>query len=348
MTGSTASAWAERHASPPRIVPWQGRRTGPRQGLADFFSWLRHLNHLAVATFMVGFACPAAAADPASAAGGDGCRSQGMPRVVTEVYTQIPGVDPRHHALDIHTPIRNEACPPTPVVVYFHGGGYVMGDKANQLTDKVALFSGSGWTFVSANYRLSPKPDGAEEARSTYPDAQNDAAAAVAHLVRHALRLNIDPSRIVLMGHSAGAHLAALVSTDRRHLAAAGIGNQRIRCTVVLDTDAYDLPELIRRGGDRRNVFRNAIGSGMAELEAASPMRHVSAGVPPHFIVARGSQVRRDQAQAYHSAVQAFAPEAQLLTVRGYTHAEVNSAIGKPGETTVTVPLMAFLRRCAS
>jgi len=71
--------------------------------------------------------------------------------------------------------------------VYAHGGGYSIGDKSQQVSDKITLFDAEGWVFASINYRLAPNPpDLSNAARIKYPSAQHDAAAALAWLLsRH-------------------------------------------------------------------------------------------------------------------------------------------------------------------
>ena len=98
--------------------------------------------------------------------------------------------------------------PKAPLVVFIHGGGWSIGDKRERFTknSKAKFYNGMGYAFASLNYRLVPE---------TQPDGQAaDIADALAYLRKNSTDLGFDPDAIVLMGHSAGAHLAALVSTD--------------------------------------------------------------------------------------------------------------------------------------
>ena len=132
----------------------------------------------------------------------------------TVVYKTVPGVDANLLSLDIYPP--TPACG-VPVVMWVHGGGYSVGDKKNQVADKVRLFNEHGWMFVSVNYRLT-RPGEAKSAQ--YPDHYEDVAAAVAWVNANIAEYGGDPSEIALLGHSAGADIVANVVTNPTYLAA--------------------------------------------------------------------------------------------------------------------------------
>ena len=96
-----------------------------------------------------------------------------------------------------------------PVVIWIHGGAWQAGDKASvQLKPKA--FNEQGYVLVSINYRFHPEV--------TYKEQAGDIARAIHWVHDHARDHGGDPSRVFLMGHSAGAHLAALVGADSRYL----------------------------------------------------------------------------------------------------------------------------------
>jgi acetyl esterase/lipase len=287
--------------------------------------------------------------EPTPAPAVPSCSGPGGQAPQTHAYRSLPGVAPALLSLDLTLPRRDAGCPAAPVVVYFHGGGYALGDKSQQVADKAALFNGAGWAFVSANYRLSPWPVALDDpTRVRYPDAQGDAAAALAWVVRQATALGLDRERILLLGHSAGAHLAALIANDGRFIAAQGLPADTVRCAALLDTEAYDVSELVALGGDDAGLYQNGIGTEVAVQREASPLRHVKAGLPPQLVVTRGPAPRQAAAAAYANALRAAGVSSSLLTVDPYSHAEVNQAVGQPGETRLTVPLMDFMRACAA
>jgi acetyl esterase/lipase len=118
------------------------------------------------------------------------------------------GGHPRQR-LDVYTP--RDAPDARPVVVFFYGGYWRSGSRANYLFLAEALTS-RGFVVVVPDYRLHPEV--------TFPAFVEDAAAAVAWTARHAAEFGGDPQHLFVMGHSAGAHLAAMVSLDARFLAA--------------------------------------------------------------------------------------------------------------------------------
>ena len=171
-------------------------------------------------------------------------------------------------------------------------------------------------------------------------------AAAIAWVHKHIGEYGGDPERIALAGHSAGAHLVALVGTDASFLAAHDLPLSAICGVAALDTEAYDLPRLSDMRASPIHV--NAFGSDPAQLRKASPLFSVTKGngIPPMLVVERGSAARRAQAEAFVAALTAANIRALTVNAQGYTHEEVNSQIGVPGETVVTPPLMKFLADC--
>jgi acetyl esterase/lipase len=260
-------------------------------------------------------------------------------------YRTTPGVPARDQSLDLYLPVRPEACDPSPLVVYVHGGGFSTGDKGNQIAAKRDLFTGEGWAFASLNYRLADESTGAADGR--YPAAEEDVAAAVAFLRGRAAFHRTDPERIMLLGHSAGAFLVALESTDERFLEGAGLGLGAVACTAPVDT-SYDIPHEIAQGGRQAAMFRNAFGTDPAVWRQASPARNVAAGkgIPDFHIITRGTTHRVSEAQAFATELDDAGVPTQIVVARGMSHAEVNDAIGAPGDTRITPALMAFFRSC--
>ena len=153
-------------------------------------------------------------------------------------FASLPGVDPKLLSLDIYRPkspsnAGQQAA--LPVVVMIHGGGWRTGDKANesQGKQKASFFTGRGFVYVSINYRLSPAVQ--------HPAHVEDVAKALAWVADHIASYGGDPERIFLMGHSAGAHLAALVTTDERYLSKLGKSSLKLNGVILLDTAGYDI-----------------------------------------------------------------------------------------------------------
>jgi arylformamidase len=263
-------------------------------------------------------------------------------------YAQSPGTAANMQSLDLYLPVRPADCGPAPLVAYVHGGGFVNGDKTNRILNKLNLFNREGWGFASLNYRLVDDP-GAGPTNGMYPAAEQDIAAAMAYLASHAGQYGIDADRLMLLGHSAGAFLVALESTDGTFVEDTGLRLDDIVCTAPLDT-TYDIAAQIARGGTEEAMFRNAFGNDPAVWDRASPPHNVARGkgIPSFHIVTRGAAERVAQSQSFGATLRDAGIAADVQVVRGLTHGEVNDAVGKAGDTVVTPPLMQFFRGCTT
>lgn len=129
---------------------------------------------------------------------------------------EVPyGPAPRQR-YDVYTALDTSAQPrttPAPMVIFVHGGSWHSGDKRSYAWVGEALAQ-MGYVAVLVNYGLMPD--------TRFPAFVDDAARAVAQIRRNAVAYGADSTRIVLMGHSAGAHIAALVAYDARYLARYG------------------------------------------------------------------------------------------------------------------------------
>lgn len=291
---------------------------------------------------------PAAGSTTTATASSLDCHGTGTVATRDVRYRQVAGVDPDLLSLDYYRPVRAPGCGPAPIVVYVHGGGFRIGDKARKMPDKVKLFNDEGWVFASVDYRLSPQPPSAAPGEVRYPTQEQDAAAAVAWLHDHASAFGGDPSRISLIGHSSGAFIVSLLGTDTSFLEQAGVHATEVPCVVSLDTE-YDIRSQVAQGGPQEVLYRNAFGDDPAVWKAGSPMEHTAAGeVRPHFLIyAQGAKRRTAQAAAFAEALVEGGTPARSIDVNPLDHEGINDAVGRPGDTVVTPPLMAFLRTCA-
>lgn len=302
---------------------------------------LRIVIPVAVALTLVAASCGPGEPSPPPSCAGTGAVAHRNLR-----YASTPGVAVNLQSLDLYVPVRPAGCSAAPLVAYVHGGGFQVGDKANQLANKVALFTREGWAFASLNYRLVGNP-GSGATNGVYPAAEQDVAAGIAYLANHAAQYRIDRGQIMLLGHSAGAFLVSAVSTDGSFLSGAGLGLGAVSCTAPLDT-TFDIPNQIAAGGQSELMYRNAFGDDPAVWNQASPSRNVAAGkgIPSFYIVTRGSRSRIAEAQSFATTLRNVGVRAEVQVAAGLTHEEVNDAVGLPGETVVTPPLMAFFRSC--
>lgn len=222
---------------------------------------------------------------------------------------------------------------PRPLAVCLHGGGWVGGDKS-MCARAAPLLTASGFVMATVDYGRAP---GMSIERSAAAIAR-----AVAFLQSDPHRFGIDPSRVVLVGHSAGAFYAALVALDWSYLAQAGVKESTIRGVALLDCVACDLPVEMKRP---RGLKRSAIfGTDPAHWAAISPDAHARSGAPP-FWMAYSSGPGASQADAL-----LFARTLETKGVRvdaegfaGVTHGQFLSRLGEPG-FAVADSLAAFLK----
>jgi len=247
-------------------------------------------------------------------------------------YAHAPGAPADLQSLDLYPAPNRHA----PLVVFIHGGGWRIGDKQNGAAgpEKAAFFNPLGYAFASVNYRLSPNVQ--------HPAHVEDVAAALAWLHDNAGAQNIDqafdPSRIHIMGHSAGAHLAALVAIDPRYLGRHGKSLSLVKGVIVLDGAGYDMtrqaPAVIARGGFLGQMYSGAFGADPAGWRDASPTLLVERGrgIAPYLIVHASRPDSASQSRALAARLREAGVDVRLYEARGYTHAQVNRRIGEPGE----------------
>lgn len=242
------------------------------------------------------------------------------------------------NSLDIYAP---KGAATAPVMVMIHGGGWQIGDKANPglLANKVPFFTTNGWLFVSINYRLSPAVQ--------HPAHVQDVATALAWVEAHSADYGGDPTRLYVMGHSAGAHLAALVAMDEQYLEAEGTGLEALSGVILLDGAGYNVatPAQFARGR-AQEMYRTAFGDDPAGWDSASPITHVEAdkGIPPFFVayVVRREPSRVQSERLVEILTEAGVP-AELFAAEGKTHATINQGFGVAGDA-VTGAVWAWLQ----
>lgn len=256
------------------------------------------------------------------------------------VYARRDGTDVALTSLDVHLPA---GCGPVPVVVWIHGGGWARGDKDGAGVDaKVALAHRLGAALLSVNYRLSG-PD----SPVVWPDHGDDIAAALGWVTSEGPRWGLDASSLVVMGHSAGAHLALMAVVGPDQVAAAGPAAGAVRCVVALDTAAFDLADGTLVSGQ---LVSAAFGDDPRQRAEASPLvavgRHGAPGAEL-LVVTRGPSRRVAAASQFVDAVVAAGGSASLVVVDA-SHNQVNALLGADGDTVVTPVVEPTLQRCLS
>ena len=253
--------------------------------------------------------------------------------------------------LDLYVP-RRPSGRRRAVVVYVHGGGWQTGDK-RRVGHKARAFTRAGYLFASVNYRLSPSGRGAPASdRVRFPDHPHDVGEALGWLKRNVRRYGGDAGRLVLIGHSAGAHLASLVGVDRSFGRAYDVPARAVRGVVSLDTAAFDVAaEADPARGPHPQLFWNAFGTPQEEAAdprwaSASPIELADPGDPAFLLVTE----RRPRRIAVNAAMLRAlgSRDSDSLVAVALGHAGINRVLGSPGDPTgETQAVMAFVDEVA-
>jgi uncharacterized protein (TIGR03067 family) len=258
-----------------------------------------------------------------------------------EVNQNLPYVESQNdrQTLDIYAPIKGDG---HPVVLWIHGGGWRRGDKAN-VQQKPQAFVDRGFVFVSANYRFVPDVTVAEQA--------GDIAKAIRWIHDHAQDYGGSPDSIFIAGHSAGAHLAALVCTDERYLKAERLSLANIAGCIPVDSAAYDVPRRITLSVLRgKRFYTNVFTEDEDKQKAVSPLAHVSEDkrIPPFLILHVADRpAAKMQSEAFARALRASGVAATVFAAEDKTHMTINSELGQPDDPP-TKALFGFLDQVLS
>ena len=261
-----------------------------------------------------------------------------------EVKKDIPYASPavERQVLDIHAP---KDAKNLPVVFWIHGGGWQAGDKSS-VQEKPRAFVERGFVFVSTNYRLLPNVEMETIIR--------DVAKSLGWVHKHIAEHGGDPKRIFVMGHSAGAQLAALVCIDERYLKAEGVPFDVLKGCVPVDGDTYDVPAIIETAETRRRVHgqpqakfghREKFGNDPQKHRDFSAVTHVAKGkgIPPFLIlhVAEHPDTTA-QAQRLDAVLKNAGIPATVFGAKETNHGRINADIGLP-EDPVSKALFDFV-----
>jgi acetyl esterase/lipase len=186
------------------------------------------------------------------------------------------------HRLDIYRKAGLEGPVAAPVLLYFHGGAWVMGDKREQGIPMLKHLAERGFVCVTANYALSPK--------ARWPRHVLDCKLALAWVKKHIAEYGGDPSLVFVSGGSAGGHLAALVALTANDPAwQPGFEDEDTTVAACIPLyGVYDFvdPEKIGNANLTPILERRVFEQGAAEAFAtASPISRVSESAPPFLVV---------------------------------------------------------------
>jgi arylformamidase len=246
--------------------------------------------------------------------------------------------------LDVYSPANAKNLP---VVVWIHGGGWQGGDKS-EVNVKPQVLNGKGFVFVSVNYRLLPKVD--------METLTRDVAKSIRWVHDHIAEQGGDPNRLWIMGHSAGAQLAALLCTDDRYLKAEGLSLAIVKGCVPVDGDTYDIPAMIEVAETRwrvhglpvpKSTHRIKFGEDPAKHKEFSAVTHVGKdrGIPPFLILYVANHPDTTaQAQRLGNVLKDAGVPVTVFGAQETTHNRINADLGKPDDPATTA-WFAFLER---
>jgi len=236
--------------------------------------------------------------------------------------------------LDVYVP-RSAAVEARPVIVFWHGGRWREGDKADYRFVGAAL-AGAGCVTLVANYRHYPQVK--------MPGFMQDAAQAARWAAAHANEFGGAPERLYLMGHSAGAHLAALVTLDPRYFAGAGRPAPHIAGVIGL-SGPYDFLPLLEP--DVQDMF------GPPQLYPESrPINFVRAGAPPMLLLhgLEDDTVRPKNSRNLAAALHALGVPVTLKLYPKLSHADTVAALAAllRGRASTLTDIRAFVAGAAA
>lgn len=251
-------------------------------------------------------------------------------RVVHDVkYLAGANYPDNKDALDLYLP---EGRDKAPVIVYYYGGALQEGDKADEAGTS-RRFAAAGIATVAVNYRLSPAV--------SHPAHIQDAAASFAWVKAHIAEYGGDPQQIFLVGHSAGAYLAALLATDPRYLAAHHLSSREIRGVVPISAFFW-----VERAGVAPDRPKSVWGTDKRVWEDASPAHHLRADLPPLLLLyADGDEPwRRQQNVEMADALRAAGDDRVAITmIANRTHMSIWAHL-KDEDDPASNAVIAFVR----
>lgn len=237
------------------------------------------------------------------------------PPINSAVERRIPG-PAGQIPVRVYTPA---AAPPLPLLVYFHGGGWVLGGLETHDGTCRELASGTGCVVVSIDYRLAPE--------HKFPAAADDCFAATQWVAAHARDLGGDATRLAVGGDSAGGNLAAVVAQMGRDRGGPPIVFQLLiypATVAAFDTPSYrdNAEGYLLTTGDMRWFWNHYLnGTADAENPYASPLRAKSlAGLPPALVVTAEFDPLRDEGEQYARRLEAAGVPTRSTRYQGMIH----------------------------
>lgn len=264
--------------------------------------------------------------------------AEGAPLAPTRADVPYAGTTDFRQTLNVYAPAKKSATPAA-VIFWIHGGGWQGGEKI-KVQLKPVFFTAQGYVFVSTNHRYI----------KVVP--MNEILADVAQALRwthdHAAEFGGDPNRIIIMGHSSGAQLAALTAIDDRYIKAVGLSLKMFKGCIPVDADTFDLPLIIATATAKRQAagkpeptygHREKFGGRPERWADYSATNHVASGkgIPPFLILHVATTPETTaQAKRLEAVLRASDLSVKVYGAPDSTHEKINQGIGLAGDPTTT------------
>ncbi len=253
-------------------------------------------------------------------------------RETFNLVADIPYGPEERQKLDVYAP---KGVKDAPVLVFVHGGSWRDGDRSDYpfLGES---FANEGFVTVIISYRLAPQ--------TIFPGFVEDAALAIKWVKDNAVKHGGNSSRIYLMGHSAGAHISALIALDPSYLKAVGL-DRNVLSAVVGVAGPYDFEKFIGESPELQQVF-----GPQANWANAMPINHVDGTNPPMLLLQGLADTTVDPVNATNLEAKIKAKGGRVEVVRypGLGHREIIGAVSKAGrflESKVLPDIVGFLKK---
>jgi len=246
-----------------------------------------------------------------------------LPTVANAGITK--GISYGDNLLDVYSPDGKTGLP---IMMFVHGGAWALGNRG-QVGRKPKFFNNAGFVFASVGYTLYPAASAETQA--------SQIGQAVAHMRNNAERYGGDPNRIILMGHSAGCHLASLATLS---------GSARgVRGIICNDTGAYDLFYLAKINGGSLPVIYAAPFRKRKFWTRWSPITYSAQHRGMALFVPWSGGKNRDRITAnFIGSLRNNGANVTPFNGSSYSHRSINTSVGKRGDR-LTNAIMDFVSR---
>lgn len=232
--------------------------------------------------------------------------------------------------LDVYQPAHSVDSQKPATVIFFYGGGWEAGEKADYKFVAEALTS-QGMIVVIPDYRVFPE--------AVFPEFIEDAAQAVAWTRKHITEFGGDPEQLFIAGHSAGAHIAAMLSVNPHYLQQAGLETEQLRGMIGL-AGPYDFLPLTSP------TLKQIFGDDASQWQS-QPVNFVGEDHPPTLLLVGNNDRTVLPRNSYRFAekLKQYGNDVELVELSNYGHVAMVAKLAKPlrGDGALLAPIVSFV-----